>query len=241
MPLKVANDFCNLHDMSVAEIGESTLSSTVTQSLWMPGTPIGEASLVVVSSSQKESLSIKLFDSDGEVANELVCELSKFPAIVSLEMLMAGVKMDSGFKHGRLEVQHSPSAELHLHLHSNPSATILPVPTALMPGSNFFMPVSFGAGKTPLLTFVNSRNEEAVVKLRLFCGNRMPELMVSVPAAGSRVVALGTEFSEYTAFSADKEVHGYVRLHLKTDGAVGVGFLELNGTVPSDTIFSVVR
>jgi hypothetical protein len=69
----------------------------------------------------------------------------------------------------------------------------------------------------------------------------MPELMVSIPPRGSRVVALGTEFSEYTAFSADKEVHGYVRLHLKSEGSVGVSFLEVNGSAAAEAIFSVVR
>ena len=227
--------------MSAADVSESVLSSAVSKSLWIPGAPLGEASLIVVSNAERENLSLKLFDSDGAVANTLTVELAKFPAVVSLEMLVAGIKRDSGFKHGQVQVQHSSSAVVTVHMHSNASAVTLPSPTELIPGANFFMPVSFGANKTPLLTLTNGGEQEAVIKLRLFCGNRMPELMVSIPPHGSRVVALGTEFSEYTAFSADKEVHGYVRLHMKSDGAVGVGFLEVNGSTAADAIFSVVR
>jgi hypothetical protein len=227
--------------MSVADVSETALSSTVSKSLWIPGTPLGEASLIVVSNSPRETLSLRLFDSDGAVANTLNLELSKFPAVVSLEMLVAGVKRDSGFRHGQMQIQHSSTASVTVHMHSNASAVALPPTTELAPGANFFMPVSFGANKTPLLTLVNGGENEAVVKLRLFCGNRMPELMVSIPPRGSRVVALGTEFSEYTAFSADKEVHGYVRLHLKSEGSVGVSFLEVNGSAAAEAIFSVVR
>lgn len=227
--------------MSVADVSETAQVSTVSKSLWIPGAPLGEASLVVVSNSERESLALKLFDSDGVLANTLTVELTKFPAVVSLDMLVAGVKLDSGFKHGQLKVQYNSTAAVTVHMHSNASAVNLPPQAELAPGVNFFMPVSFGANKTPLLTLVNGGEQEAVVKLRLFCGNRMPELMVSIPQRGSRIIALGTEFSEYTAFSADKEVHGYVRLHMKSEGAVGVNFLEVNGAVPAEAIFSVVR
>jgi len=160
---------------------------------------------------------IELFDSGGEKINQAGIE---FPStdIYALELdpLLGGCKLESGLKHAHLHVRAEKGTGVFLRIYSKDAAAIVGEPVSISPTQGTFFPVTFSGDRANLLCCINTGNEEATLRCRLFFGKRSPEASWIIPPQASRVVSIESEFRQYATLVDGEQGQAYVRLSVKS-------------------------
>ncbi len=170
---------------------------------------------------------VRLFDADGGLVNDATVEVEPGRVgVFELEQLFGSAKLESGFRHGYLEVE-SPVGTRHLcRLHNRSGGVFYPEASELSAARTVFSPVSFASGFDQVVCLVNHSEVPGVVKIRLLVGKRTPETFVEVPPHGARLVSLGAEFGAYIGAVGHEPTPGYVRISAKGEGRLGVQLLQ---------------
>jgi hypothetical protein len=206
--------------------------SSITSHFWVCAYPFVETTLFIVPPHPRDSAigvasKAELYDADGGVANEV--ELSFPPSqvgMLEMDTIMGGCKLESGLKHGHLVVQTAPGFSTYLRMHTREGGALLGEPASLGSDRSTFFPLTMDEGRNYYLAIVNHGKAQAHLKCRLFCAKRSPETLISVPALGSRIVSLESQFPDYSAADVGKQLQAYVRLSTKSDTVLGVQLLE---------------
>jgi len=182
-------------------------------------------------SSGNQPSHLLLFDADGALINEARLD---FPTgdvgILELEDLLGACKLESGMKHGHLEIRSAPFSRHCLRLFTREGACFEGEPAIVSSRKGAFVPVVFAPERSCLLVFVNHGAGTASLKCRLYCGKRTPETTFSVPAFGSRVLSVAALFPEFSAQEGFSYLQGYFRITSMDDCICGVQLLEVSGS-----------
>lgn len=201
---------------------------------WISTYPFFAHSLLVVPpphhSSESDSgftTSLTLYDADGMLANQLTIQRDRAQITnVELDPLMGGCKIESGLKHGHLLVS-SPPGFTHICRVLGPQGNTLITPgTPLSRDLSSFMPLTFSAERTHLLALINTSDQLAQVRCRLYCGKRTPESSTEVPARGMRLLSVQAEFSDFAVVEGAKRVNAYARLTTGSERPLFVQMIE---------------
>lgn len=214
----------------------ATTSSTgaipngVKSHFWVATFPFFETTIFIapaIASPPSAPSRVRLFDADGGLVNDATVEVEPGRiGVFELEQLFGAAKLESGFRHGYLEVD-SPAGTRHLcRLHNRSGGVFYPEASELSTLRTVFSPVSFATGFDQVVCLVNRGEGPGIVKIRLFVGKRTPESFVEVPPHGSRLVSLGTEFGSYIGSLGYDPIPGYVRISVKGEGRLGVQLLQ---------------
>ncbi|NLF26069.1 MAG: hypothetical protein GX589_10495 [Deltaproteobacteria bacterium] len=170
---------------------------------------------------------VAVFDPDGEKINEASVSFSPGSVgTLEVDMLLGACKLEAGLKHGHLRVVSPPGCRHLCRIYARERGAIMGEPQQIGAGQAGFFPVVFGTDRFPYVALVNHGSNSAVVKSRLFCGNRTPESEYLVPAMGARIVALAAEFDEYVQSQGEKQIHAYLRLSVKDAVMLGAQLIE---------------
>lgn len=219
---------------------ERTELQSVVSHFWISTFPFFETVLMVVPALQAAGpdnglalvpapacAALELFDADGNCITESSVE---FPAgevgILELEPLMAMCKLESGLKHGQLVVRSAAGTRHMCRIHCPGGASLLGEPAVVTAKRGGFFPTRLCEEISALLCMVNRGEVEAKTRVRLFCGNRTPEINCVIPPFGSRVVSVPAEFAEVSRVPADTQLQAYLRVSVSSGVAVGIQLIE---------------
>lgn len=175
----------------------------------------------------ESSCALKLYQHNGELINELSLEFSKCkPTSVEFEPLMAACPIESGFRHAHLALQSSSDAEHLCRLYTGDHCSLMAATSMVSKDAPFFLCKDFGPGTISFLCLVNPEEVEMELIIRVIAGNRSPEIECTLPALGSKMIHLESEFEEICEMATKKMIPSYVRVRTKTDGYVGVQLLD---------------
>ncbi|MDC0358234.1 hypothetical protein OAO01_05400 [Oligoflexia bacterium] len=187
-----------------------------------------------------ESL-VSFFDADGSLINEVSVVVPKAEiGVLEVDQCMGSCKLEGGLKHGHIVVTSAPGSKHFCRMHTGEGAALLGEPTVLQKEQSNFFPLTFSEEKSSFLCVVNHGEEEAHLKCRLFLGKRTPDFSCSVPAFGSRVFNVESEFSEYTDISEGQLIQAYLRLSSRGSQPVGVLLVERTDNEKDKGIFTSV-
>ncbi len=223
----------------------TALLSRTSSHLWVAAYPFVDTTLFMVPAnpvmSPPEPVTAELYDADGNLANELAFEYPRGHAgVVELETVMGDCKLEGGFRHGHLVLRTPVGVSHYLRMNSREGAALIGEPVALGPERSGFFPLTIDDGRNYYVALVNHTKTPATVKCRLFCAKRSPEAMFTVPALGSRLLSLATQFAEYAELESGKQLQAYIRLSTKSDTTVGVQLIErLEGKSEAGFFYSV--
>lgn len=158
------------------------------------------------------SAQLTIYDADGMLGNRVVITREKREIVaVELDPLMGGCKIESGLKHGHLLIE-SPAGFTHLCRIRGPhGSALVSQGTPVTRDLASFMPLTFSADRSQLLSVINTSNEAAQFRCRLYCGKRTPEMTADVPAHGVRLLSVQSEFSEFAIVEGGKRISAYAR------------------------------
>lgn len=223
---------------------QSHSEGVTTSHYWVCSYPVVDTSLFLTSclngsgEVESEQVVLRLFDADGYLFNEVEYQFpSNRLGLLELESLMGGCKLESGFKHAHLELVSSTRVRSYLRIYNRAKAALLGTPLLLEADSSSFFPVVFAEDRAAFIAVVNVGKEESQLRCRLFCANRTPEMELTVPPYGVRLLSLEDEFVEFASLLEGKEVQAYVRLGAKAPGRLSVLLLEQVRTLKDKEFF----
>ena len=193
---------------------------------WVVHSPYLESELFITKGSESaSSAKLWLFDCEGQLSNEMVIDhpLGE-SAVVELGSLMQGCRLKSGLSFGHLVVESSVGGGSLCRIHNNDSASILSSPRCVTEDNAAFLPISLGEERHSMLCLVNSSEEPTALTIRLLVGKRSPEVVMSVPGRGARLLHVQSEFQEYVGDISEGQ--GYLRLRTKNKQSLGVQLIE---------------
>jgi hypothetical protein len=179
-------------------------------------------------SSMDCAAELTFFDCDGGVANEVSLAFPGSRATaIQLGQFMSPVKLHCGWKSALLKVRAPTVVKPYCRLQAASKAAFLGTPDEVFDGRGAFFPVTIAGDRKTLLAVMNplqgDEREEVSVKCRFYIGSRTPDVQVTVPVGGFRILGIESEFSEYCAMEAASEdggssfgsAQGYLRLSSK--------------------------
>lgn len=173
--------------------------------------------------------SISVFDVDGGEINQLDLNGPKDEVIaLSGEELFLNAKMESGIAHGRIRMNLFDGTEYTGRIIGARTASLFHDFLKVSLDNSCFFPVHFSAEGNPILVALNTVNSDAVLKVRLYLHNRMPEVLVDIPAGGSRLIDLKHHFAAFSECKDDMYLSAYVRLTLKHGSDLRLQILDVS-------------
>jgi len=169
---------------------------------------------------------LDLFDPDGELFNaaKIIVDTPRVQCI-SLEPFLSACKVESGMKHCHLRASSSAGTEVFCRLHAQAQTTLLGKAQFLNETLPGFFPLTIEEGVTNMLALMNTEDAIGTLKLRLYVGNRNPEVSISLAPNGMSLIHLEHEFKEVVEGLGQKTgrlatYQGYVRIASKSSVAV---------------------
>lgn len=184
--------------------------------------------------------SVKLYDADGALVNEIAYQVAPTQVgILELHTLMEAVKYESGIKHGWVDVVSECPSKIYCRLHARSVATLMGELHSIGSQQRVCFPLSLGQHRSSYLAVVNFSKETSAVRCKLFVGKRSPEILLSIPGSGSRLISLDAEFPEYKELT-ESIVQGYVRVSPRSDSPFGVQLIERSEGSKDDGLFGTL-
>lgn len=199
------------------------------QHFWVASSRYFETTLFVVPTidiekSSSEPTKISLFDSDGELFNELELRLEGGNhGCLELEQFLGACKLESGIKHAHAIVDPGAGARCVCRIHSREGASFMGEASRVTADRGAFFPTTISSGVSPYLALVNCGSVPTELRCRLFCGKRTPEIAVVLPGGGSRFIGIQQEFA---AFLDGESAQAYLRISTRSTAGIGAQLLE---------------
>ena len=197
---------------------------------WLGSQPYFSPYLIVFPQEQgfvPSQTKIDFFDIEGELFNSAkVLVDSPQVQCIALEPFLSACKVESGIKHCHLRTEtESDGVEVFCRLHSASNSFVVGKANVLNETLPGFFPIVLEEGVTNLMALMNTDEQPGIVKVRLYIGNRNPEITVSLPASGLKLLYLEEEFKEAIEGISQKSPtaipqQGYIRIMAKAPIAV---------------------
>jgi hypothetical protein len=195
---------------------------------FIPETTVATETSLEQAQESRQSHSIRVYDCDGELINEIEAEFPKQKlGWIECEPLLAGCKYESGLKHGTLEVRSNGNFKHKLGLLSASQPLLFVPMRALVKNVGEFFPLYYNNGRKVYLAASNQSDKEVSIRCRLVVQQRSPEIELKIPPRASRVFSVWDAFSEAFEVGAQDGVLSYLRCNLKGDGQVCFTMLEV--------------
>ena len=191
------------------------------------------------------SASLKVYDPDGAICNELDME---FPAdrvaLVELAELMHACKMHAGLRHAHLTVETPRGVQPVCRLYGTDRAAISSRMLFISDRHTGFLPLTLAGARVSTIALLNTADTASRVVLRWISQTRSPEISCEIPAMGVRLVAVEEEFADFQERSKAKKTAAtiervYLRLRTRSTAPVGVQLVE-NQTTKTASYFSLL-
>ncbi|MCB0340448.1 MAG: hypothetical protein KDD53_12630 [Bdellovibrionales bacterium] len=184
---------------------------------------------------------IRIYDCDGELVNELEVQLSDPKVqIIELDSMMQGCKVQAGFRHGHVQVRVGVDSSAACRYHWGEAVSVVSDLQEVSSERAGFFPVRFSKDKLHIVALVNHTDSPAESMVRLILGRRTPEVAVTVPGLGARIVSLESNFAEFATPQEGKERQGYLRVRTKENTPLGLQLIEELMELGSSSIFTMV-
>lgn len=188
---------------------------------WFASHPFSETHLLLAPSahaSETVEYQLKFYDPDGFFFNEAHIAVEPISiATLELEPFLHGLKFESGLRHGCVSVSSSDHGNAWVRLASKTQVSILSSLIEVKSEANGFFPINFAAERKHLLVAINSSDEEAHIRGRLFLRNRAPDVPLIIPPHGSRCIPLESAFEDVLSEGGG---NSYLRLTVKQPARV---------------------
>ena len=157
-------------------------------------------------------------DADGAIVNEAAI-VHRGLAVFDLASAVLNVKLESGLRHGTLEVLSEAQASMRFF---NKSFSRFFEPARVITADCAqFAPVTLGSNIENLVCLLNCSDQESTVRVRLILAKRNPDTLVTIPARGTRLMCVEREFGEITNRAIEeKTTRAYVRVSLRSEQPV---------------------
>ena len=218
--------------------------TTSIEHFWVGANPYFNPYLIVCpdSSMIPSEVSLDFFDVDGELFNSArVTIASDKVQCVALEPFLSGCKVESGVKHCHVRAT-TPSSETRLfcRLHSQASTNVTSHAQLLNENVPGFFPITLEEGSSNLVALMNTSDQETTLKLRLYAGNRSPELLFTLAPHATKLLHVESLFEEVATIAQGKTTQGYLRLFSKSSASVGVQILTKELSTKEQPVFSAL-
>jgi|GEM_PF-4565588 len=185
------------------------------------------SSTIYVYQKEKEAnkeFVIYVYDSSGNKINTI--KINNFSGVVfSLDVnsIIESCKLDSGLKHGWLEISHSNKLKSVLKYNSNNNSISKNKLKFISNKLNTFYNINFKENKSYSLVLLNFSDHLANVKLQLILSKSLPDKSFFIPPKNIHIFQLEDYFNENIN---DINIHAYLKVILKTDNEMAVCLLE---------------
>lgn len=182
----------------------------------------------------------ELYDCDGTLVNTLKYSFDVGKVtVLELSALMEGFKYESGLKHGIMVLKTGRNVGVQCRLHSHSAASFLGELKEVGKADRTFLPLRFSEGSKTLLSLVNLSKDLNQIKCKLFLGKRSPEISLSLPKQGVRLVSVNSEFTEAIE-SKHIMAAGYLRVSSKNDLPFAAQIVECLEGKANESVFSTI-
>ncbi len=190
------------------------MSTVPSQYFWFCSQPFVESSLLLAGRGETIS-TVTVRDADGAIVNEASIGHQGL-SVFDLASAVLNVKLESGLRHGTVEVVSSARASMRFF---NKSFSRFFEPARVIAADCAqFAPVTLGKNIENLVCLLNCSDADATVRVRLILAKRNPDTLVTIPARGTRIMCVEREFSEITERAIEeKTTRAYVRVSLRSE------------------------
>jgi hypothetical protein len=170
---------------------------------------------------------LRLFDADGVLVNDVGLQIPEGRVgVVDLDILLGSCKLESGMKHGHLQVSSEAGTKHICRLFARERGAMMGQPQVLSAERVTFFPIVLADDRAPFVALINQSPRNASVKCKLFCGSRNPETECVVPAMGARVLSITGEFADFMETPGEKQLQAYLRLGVRDSETLGAQLVE---------------
>lgn len=204
------------------------VGNKIVSNLWVSSYPFQEPTLCFLpcaSKAERHNVALHVFDPDGECINRLEVEGPGLPTPLYIDPLLGGSKWEGGMKHGSIKVV-TTGFRPYVRMKYSQKIVISCPGLLLSADRTGGFPIRLKEGNKTLLAVTNRDSAPASIRCRFFIGSRAPELLIGVPAHGSRVFGLDHLFAELVGERKDREGIGYIRLSTKSEKGVHLTMFE---------------
>lgn len=180
-----------------------------------------QSSGALESENKADTYKYSIIDADGLLVNQGEVSFPSDVGEIDLKPFMGSCKTESGLRHGRLELEAPGNSAVMLKLAMEGEVNFISRLSVVKESHSEFVPVSFAKNKVSYFCLTNFSTSALELRIRLILGKRAPELQVSLPAGGSRVIILEQEFAQVLE-NLEAQVFGYLRI--STRDPLGFGF-----------------
>lgn len=205
----------------------------ISSHFWICTSSFLDSTLVLASGKDSGAIKLSVFDPFGKPCNELTVTATQLePVVFDAETLLGSVSFDKGIRHGQVVITHPDSVSIVVRYSSLESGCFASSITTIPSQGGTVFPVRADPVLTTLIYLVNfSSTEESSARVRAYIKNRSPEIFVSIPPGGVKLLMVEEEFKDL--FAGEDGGMGYVRV-LSRSGNLGAGVLERRGPLEGE-------
>jgi hypothetical protein len=200
---------------------------------WICTSSFLDSTLVLASGKDAGETTLAVIDPFGKPCNRLVVTTNQLePVVLDAEALLGNVSFDRGIRHGQVVVTHPASVSVVVRYSSLESGCFSPAATPIPHQGGVVFPVRADPVLNSIIYLMNfSSTEESSARVRAYIKNRSPEVFVTLPPGGVKLIMVEEEFKDLLA--GEDGSMGYVRI-LSRAGTLGAGLLERRGPLEGE-------
>lgn len=211
------------------------MSQTVAH-FWVGRSQRFSPSLVVIdrpvemeaSISKVENIDIELFDQNGNSHTTASLEYPRNSVgYISLEPFLLSLPVEQGMQFGHMIVRSESAAKCMVRWNGESMKEFSTSPRVVKPREPVFFPLYINDSFDHILLLVNPTSETVNYTVRLFAGQRSPEITLEIPPMASSAFSIAHEFwTKIRDLNASGALQSYVRVSINQTGSLAVHLLE---------------
>lgn len=171
--------------------------------------------------------SITVYDALGGKINEIRVE---FPAnqvgILDVDSFLGDCRYLQGLRQAHIHIS-SPAGVVHkVEIKGKHSSYSISDEQLVDKKHAACFPLTLSQSSANLLALTNFGKPDALIRLRLFTGNRAPDLEIKVPENGCLSCLIEKEFEEFLEFPESGQIQAYLRIVTNSSSSLQTRLLE---------------
>lgn len=174
----------------------------------------------------RSAAELVFYDPDGYICNRVSIAFRAPVTVLEVEEFLPGCKYEGGIRHCQVMLTESVGLDVSVRFVSRESSGLHVEPAASNRAVGGFAPFVVGPTRFNLLSVVNRRPVDGVLRFRVSCGDRNLEDRVEVPAFGSRLLDIAPIAAPLIGEHGERDASGYVRYGCSQGQEFGVQLIE---------------